>query len=120
MPYASTNRAWLGQGHARPSLTTFQSWPFPHWTAPKSWLENLTRRLVIRFGAAYVIQALRTTEKCAAACWNARGVECRCSCMGAHHGAGRPDGRWYEVSETCAVSWGAKQLHYKKLVLAPE
>ena len=68
-----------------------------------------------RFGACYLVQTYREQEKCAAACWNASGLECNCQCMGEHHGTGHPDGRWYEVSETCAVSWGPKRLSYKLL-----
>lgn len=39
--------------------------------------------------------------------------------MGQHHGEGHPDGRWYEVAETCAVSWSDRQLHYKLLEARP-
>jgi hypothetical protein len=37
--------------------------------------------------------------------------------MGMHDGDGHPGGRWYKVSETCAVSWGARKLYYKLLKL---
>lgn len=29
--------------------------------------------------------------------------------MGENHGGGHPGGRWYEVSETFAVSWGVQR-----------
>lgn len=29
--------------------------------------------------------------------------------MGKHHGAGNSTGRWYVVSNTCAVSWGDRK-----------
>ncbi len=119
MPFAPDNSDWLQIGHSRRSHAYVREPHPPHWTAPKAWLNDLARRLVGRFGACYLVQALREREQCAPACWNAEGVECECSCMGHHHGEGHPEGRWYEVSETCAVSWGDRQLHYKLLKARP-
>jgi hypothetical protein len=115
MPFASGNAEWLQGDHLR-RLHSYVRHPAPaHWTLPKTWLNDLCRRLVRRFGACYLVQSLRERQQCARACWNATGLICVCSCMGTHHGEGQPDGRWYEVSETCAVSWGDRQLHYKLL-----
>jgi hypothetical protein len=36
-------------------------------------------------------------------------LHCECSCMGEHHGSGHPGGRWYEVGESFAVSWGVQR-----------
>ena len=119
MPFAMENSNWLQDGHARHIHRYVREPPPPHWTAPKAWLNDLARRFVDRFGACYMVQALREMEQCAPACWNAEGVECACSCMGQHHGERHPDGRWYEISETCAVSWGDRQLHYKLLKARP-
>lgn len=49
--------------------------------------------------------------ECARACWEARGLECNCSRMGEHHGEDCPDGRWSEISDTCAVRWRDAELH---------
>jgi hypothetical protein len=35
--------------------------------------------------------------------------------MGEHHGKDRPGGRWYEVSDTFAISWGDRKLAYRLL-----
>jgi hypothetical protein len=66
---------------------------------------QLVERLVRQFGSVYVIQPYRAMEKCARACWEAKRLECTCSCMGEHHGSEVAGGRWYELSETCAVRW---------------
>jgi hypothetical protein len=38
-----------------------------------------------------------------------------CSCLGAHHGEGHPGGRWYIVSETCAVRWKNAEWYWSRL-----
>lgn len=72
---------------------------------PAACFSELVERLLRRFGRVYVIQPYNEKEVCAPACWKATGLECACSCMGKNHGAGAPGGRWYEMSETCAVRW---------------
>jgi hypothetical protein len=117
IPFANDNHEWLGESRTRRTYHYVRDKDPHHWAVPKSWLNALTRRLVDRFGACYLVQALRQRETCAPACWDAHGLECECSCMGEHHGEGHPDGRWYVVSETCAVGWGEKRLHYKLIRL---
>lgn len=80
------------------------------WEVAQSWFSDLVDHSLARFGRLYIIQPYREQEKCASACMNAQGHECQCSCMGAHHGAGGPDGGWFEVSETFATRWGESHL----------
>ena len=107
LPYASGNGGWLRSDHRRKPEWVKQ---YKCWGTPKAWFEDVVRRLLQRFGRVYVIQPYRTQEKCAPACWNATGVECECSCMGANHGSGNASGRWHVVSDTFAVQWRNRQL----------
>lgn len=113
LPYREDNRAWLMEGHTRMTISWNPDGKF--WVTPTSWFNELARRLVERAGAAYIIQPYREQEKCAPACWNARGLECTCSCLGVHHGQGQPDGRWYVVGDACAVRWGSQHLRWTLL-----
>jgi hypothetical protein len=113
MPYWPDGSKWLQEGHSRHNHHYVRD-PRPgHWVIPKAWVSELSQRLVALFRQCYLVQGLCKTEQCAPACWDAAGLECVCSCMGMNHGNGRPEGRWYEISETCAISWGAETLHYK-------
>lgn len=107
VPYAEGNRAWLqGENLRRPDWDA----KYKCWLTPVAWFEDVIRRALERFGAVYVIQQYRTLEKCAPACWRARGMHCECSCMGVNHGRDVREGKWYEISDTCAVQWGERQL----------
>lgn len=114
LPFAKTNRSWLKATHKRdPTWDVTRK----RWETPRSWYEDVVRRTLNRFGQVYVIQPFHTCEKCAPACWKATGIECECSCMGANHGSEDPPGRWYIVSEACAVSWGKRE--YSCRLIAP-
>ena len=86
-----------------------------YWELPKKWFNNFVNQALIRFGSVYVIQPYREQEKCSPACMNATKHECECSCMGANHGAGN-DGSWFEVSETFATRWHARELACRLMV----
>jgi hypothetical protein len=110
------SRDWLREGHrAKPRWVDH----FKCWEVPKSWFEDVARRLLRRFGRVYIIQPFRLQEKCAPRCWNATGLECECSCMGEHHGSGNPPGKWYIVSETFAVRWEERRYACRLIVLPP-
>jgi len=112
MPFALDNGAWLQGAHrSRPDWVE----RFKCWTLPRSWFTPLVDQLLNKFRQVYVIQPVRAHAKCAPACWNARGLECECSCLGVNHGAGQPEGRWYEISETCAVRWRDSELRWSLL-----
>ena len=113
MPYALDNFAWLRNiNRNKPEWST----QFKAWQVPTAWFEDSVRRLISRFKKVYVIQVHREHQVCAPACWNAQGLHCECSCMGAHHGSGHPAGRWYEVSETFAAQWGPKKYACRLMV----
>ena len=117
LPYAPDNKVWLRNGERNKP-----TWDKAHgaWETPQAWFERAIRLALDRYGACYVIQLYREKEVCAAACWNAIGAYCECSCMGASHGSGQPAGRWYEVSETFAVMWGVQRYSVRLLkVSAP-
>ncbi len=106
LPYSKDNRDWLRGDHRNhPQWNS----AFKCWEIPKAWFEDVARRSLSRFGSVYVIQPFRIQQKCAPACWNATGIDCECSCMGANHGSGDPIGKWHVVSDTCAVHWGDRQ-----------
>jgi len=103
LPYAEDNRSWL----RKDSRKRKPVWDpkFKCWRLPKSRLNELVKDIVTRYSRVYMIQPYREQEKCAPACWDAEGFDCECSCMGANHGRGNPNGQWFVISETLAVSW---------------
>jgi hypothetical protein len=115
LPYAADNKIWLRDGQR--SKPTWNK-DYGAWELPQAWFERTIQLSFSRYKACYVIQLYREKEVCAAACWNAVGADCECSCMGANHGSGQPSGRWYEVSETFAVMWGV-QRYSVRLLKAP-
>lgn len=117
LPYRKDNRFWLSlSGRKRPKWNP----QYKCWEIPKAWFQDVVNRCLHRFGNVYVVQARRSQEKCAPACWNAAGHLCECSCAGVNHGMGRPGGRWFVVSDACAVSWGNKELSCKLLTKKEE
>jgi hypothetical protein len=105
LPYAADNWEWLRADQARRPKWLAAS----HcWQVPQAWLEDVTRRLCQRYGQGYLIHPYREHETCAPACWNAIGLACECSCLGAYHGQGQGKG-WYVIAEVCAVRWGPRQ-----------
>jgi hypothetical protein len=113
LPFHENNREWIQNSKSRKPKWNEQQ---KHWEIPRAWFNEVIERILVRFGHVYVIQSFREQQKCAPACWNAEGFECECSCHGLNHGAGRPEGRWYVVSEACAVQWDERKLHYKLLI----
>ena len=110
LPYAADNRIWLkGERRNKPK------WNPEHkrWEVATSWFEDVVKRAIAKYGAVYVVEPFRVQKKCAPACWNAKGLECDCSCMGLNHGTGDPGGRWYTISDALAVNWGPRQYSYK-------
>ena len=102
LPYAQNNRTWLQAGRRnKPKWLQDKK----RWEVPKSWFEDLVRACLDRYQKVYVVQLHQEQQKCAPACWNAKGFHCECSCMGENHGSGQPDGNWHEVSETFAFQW---------------
>jgi hypothetical protein len=106
LPYAPNNRDWL-----RDDRHNIPDWndQYKAWETPQAWFERNVRLCLRRYGACYVIQLYREKQVCAPACWNAQGIHCECTCMGENHGTGQPGGRWYEIDETLAVSWGVQR-----------
>jgi hypothetical protein len=114
MPYDETNKIWLGEGRGFPPV-----WDRSHrcWLLSRSCFSELVERLLRRFCSAYVVQPYEEMEKCARSCWEARGLECECQCMGEYHGSEMPGGRWYEVSDTFALRWQNAGLRCALLTL---
>lgn len=66
---------------------------FKCWEVPQAWLNTLVRQLLRAFRAIYLIQPYREQEKCAPACFNAQGHDCRVLVHGGKSWARRPK-RW--------------------------
>ena len=112
LPFAQGNQIWLKSDHRiQPDWHPKQKC----WQIPKSWFEDVIRRSLKRYARIYVIQPFSPQQKCAPACWHAIGAACECSCMGANHGSGNPDGKWHVVSETFAVRWDAREYSCRLL-----
>lgn len=101
MPYAPNNRAWLRCSKKKKDPEWNAEKKF--WRLPKSRLNQLVGMMLERFGSVHIIQPYVSTEKCAPACWDARGFECECSCMGENHGKNHHGDGWCVISETCAI-----------------
>ena len=112
IPYAEDNRLWLRNGERNKPTWNKE---YGAWEVPQAWFERAIRLAFSRYESCYVIQLYREKEVCAAACWNATGADCECSCMGANHSSGRPAGCWYEVDETFAVMWGVQRYSVRLL-----
>lgn len=116
LPYAEDNKTWLrNENQRRPEWDA----EFKCWHTPKSWFNEIVNRCLHRFGKIYVIQPYRAQEKCAPACWNARGHICQCSCMGAYHGTQNPAGMWFVVSDAFAMQWNEQALACRLLTRKP-
>jgi hypothetical protein len=106
VPFAADNYGWLrGERRHKPKWDA----TYKRWETPVAWFDEVIQQSLNRYGRVYVIQLHKEHQKCAPACWNAKGFHCECSCMGANHGMGHPGGKWREVSETFAFSWGPRQ-----------
>ena len=108
LPYSANNREWLRSDNLRKPLWIKQY--SGCWQIPNNWFNDLAHRMLQKFPRLYVIQPHRVMEKCAPACWNATALDCQCSCMGKNHGSQQALGRWWIVSETCALKWRGREL----------
>lgn len=90
---------------------------FKCWDTPQAWLNPLVQQILRAFKKLYLIQPYREQEKCAPACFNAKGHDCECSCMGANHGQGGPAAGWFVVSDTFATRWGEEHMACRLMVL---
>lgn len=112
LPYAPDNRDFLRDGRrAKPEWVGDGA----YWEIPRAWFSDLAERCIARYGKVYVVQAYREHEVCAPACWNAKGPDCQCSCLGANHGANNDDRSWKVISDTLAVRRGEEQLAVRLL-----
>lgn len=112
VPWSLTIRHWLRNGrHNIPEWIP----KYSCWETPFAWFDSLVSQLLRGYGQLYVIQPHREQERCARSCWEAKGDHCECQCMGEYHGKDRPGGRWFEVSQTFAISWGPRKLAYRLL-----
>lgn len=106
LPYSVGNYKWVrGDARHKPKWDP----KYKCWETPVSWFDDLIQRSLKRFGKVYVVQLHKEHQKCAPACWDAKGFHCECSCMGENHGSGHLGGNWHEVSETFAFQWGPRQ-----------
>ena len=120
LPYdrnGGSNRDWLRNQRR---LTIEWNKEDGYWLTPKAWLSDTIDRCLARRGVTYVIQPYREQEICAAACWNAEGYICECSCLGKNHGMGRQGYRWYEISDTFAFRNGDETYAVRKLTKTDE
>jgi hypothetical protein len=114
LPYAPGNYNWLrGDRQRKPAWNK----RYKCWETPYAWLDYAMYEILERFGRVYLIQSHSVLEKCARDCWEAKGFECQCSCLGANHGS-QSGARWFEVSETLALSWQSRKLSCRLIVKA--
>ncbi|MFS1303986.1 endonuclease domain-containing protein [Streptosporangium longisporum] len=90
IPAMTGNRRWLHQivGIRSPRLHN------DRWQLPRNCLVKLVTAAIDRYGYIVVWRDMSKLSRCSKKCLEAEGVECDCSCMGAHHG-GSSD-VWFE------------------------
>lgn len=64
------------------------------WELPRSCLTKFVTAAVDRFGYVAVWRDMSRLSRCTKACLEATGMDCDCSCMGAHHG--QDSVNWFE------------------------
>jgi hypothetical protein len=102
-PYSGDTRQWLkGTGRIIEWLGRYRAWELP-----ASRFDDVVQLSLERYGKVYIIQPYRPFQKCAPACWNAKGSRCQCSCLGKNHQGNALD---HVVSETFAFQWDDRQL----------
>lgn len=113
LPYDVMNRGWL-----RISGTWHPEWDEKRkqWEVPQAWFDDLVKRCLVKYGCVYIVQPYREQEKCATSCWEAKGEECQCSCMGVNHGSLHPGGNWKIISDAFATRWGDRELACRLLI----
>jgi hypothetical protein len=85
------------------------------WRTAKTKSQHTVEILLKKFGEVYYIHGYKNQVKCAPACWNAKGTDCQCSCMGANHGQGVPGGNWFVVNDTLAVQYEEREYSCRLL-----
>lgn len=113
LPYQKDNCVWLQNGQRNKPKWIVEK---EYWEVPKAWFDEVVNRVLERWDNLYVIQPHVAHQKCATKCWEAKGHECECSCLGEYHGSQNPNGRWFIVSETFAVKYEAKELACRLLI----
>jgi hypothetical protein len=107
IPYAGLDRddrTWLlGSGRKINWAAKWRAWQLP-----RGRFNEIVSLIVREYGRLYLIQAYRPLQKCAPACWDARGPLCVCSCLGANHGSGQE--LEHVVSEIYAFERGERKL----------
>lgn len=112
VPYSKENRTWLKVGHR---IDPEWQKDKKRWVLPRSWFNDIVNKCLEKYGKIYIIQPFREQEKCAPACWNAKGHECNCSCMGANHGAKGENSNWLVISDAFATRFSEEEYSCRLL-----
>ncbi|MEU6573565.1 hypothetical protein [Streptomyces sp. NPDC046805] len=90
IPPRKGNRGWLHEtvGIRSPKLDD------DRWKLPRSCLVRLVTAAIDRYGYIVLWRDMSKLSQCTRACLEATGVECQCSCLGAHHG--QDAAGWFE------------------------
>ncbi len=107
LPFADNNYTWLRNARRPKPVWNNQ---YKCWELPQAWFNDLVSRILTHYKKLYIIQPYREQEICAPACWNAKGHECQCSCMGENHGSQHPAGNWFTASDTFSTLWHEREL----------
>lgn len=90
IPPRKGNRHWLHEtvGIRSPEFDG------DRWKLPRSSLVRLVTAAIDRYGFIVLWRDMSRLSQCTRACLEATGVECQCSCLGAHHG--QDAAGWFE------------------------
>ncbi|KAB8186986.1 hypothetical protein FH608_046390 [Nonomuraea phyllanthi] len=87
------------------------------WSLPRNCLMKFVMAAIDRFGYVAVYRDMSKLSRCTKSCLDAMGMECDCSCLGAHHG--ESSGGWFErVGDAVVADLG--EIARTKVVYGPK
>ncbi|MFF4625717.1 endonuclease domain-containing protein [Nonomuraea jabiensis] len=92
IPASQGNRRWL---HRTVDIRSPHLDNRGYWHLPRTCLGRLVMAAIDRYGYVVLCRDMSELSRCTRKCQEATGLECNCSCRGAHHGEEDPDG-WFE------------------------
>lgn len=112
MPYARGTRGWLrsvcGAG-TRPEFDRARK----AWTVARPHFRRVVDALADRYGSVDVYMDHTARTVCGKLCWEAKGDDCDCACLGDNHGQGRWRKDWRLVDDYWMVRNEKVRRHFR-------
>jgi hypothetical protein len=72
------------------------------WLVARPHFRKVVEALALRYGTVPVTTDHTVRHACDSKCWDAKGGECECHCLGDNYGGGFPRG-WHSISGDMAI-----------------